>query len=169
MHGLRRGEALGLRWNDINFDTGCMHICNNYTIVGNTLIEKTVKTKESAATIPLVGFVADGLLLIRKAQKAAKKIEVYVCSIDGRLPDPRRMTEKLNQFQKANKLPVCRFHDLRHSFAGIALDSGADLDTLKRLMRHSKISMTERYLHVNVSREKKVSNAIEQAILKEKA
>lgn len=169
MHGLRRGEALGLRWSDIDFDEGIMRICNNYTIAENKPIEKAVKTKESAAVVPLVGFVADELKRVRTAQQLAGRLETHVCAINGQLPDPRRISIKLKQFQKANGLLVCRFHDLRHSFAGVALDSGTDLDTLKRLMRHSKISMTSRYLHTNATREKKASTAIEAAVLSKKA
>jgi integrase len=168
MHGLRRGEALGLRWSDIDFETGTMHICNNYTIAENKMIHKSVKTKDSAASIPLIGFVADELQQIRASQKNAGELEIYVCAHTGVLPDPRHISAKLNRFQRANKLPLCRFHDLRHSFAGIALDSGTDLDTLKRLMRHSKIAMTSRYLHNNVSREKKASQKIEKMFLKKK-
>lgn len=169
MHGLRRGEALGLRWSDVDLDGGTMHICNNYTVAGNEIIHKSVKTRDSAATVPLVGFVAAELKRIRAQQKQAGRLETYVCAHDGVLPDPRHISATLNRFQRANKLPVCRFHDLRHSFAGMALDSGTDLDTLKRLMRHSKISMTSRYLHNNVSREKRASLAIENTLLKEKA
>lgn len=169
MHGLRRGEALGLRWADIDLENGTMHICNNYTVAGNILIEKGVKTKESDATIPMMGFVAAELKQIHNDQVKTGRIEKYVCACNGSLPDPRHISAFLGKFQRANKLPVCRFHDLRHSFAGIALDSGTDMDTLKHLMRHSKIAVTERYLHANVTREKSASLSIENAVLKHKA
>lgn len=165
MHGLRRGEALGLRWCDIDFDNEIMHINNNYTVANGKNIYKGVKSKDSDAIIPVTKLVLNELNILKQNQSENGIIEKYICSLNGKMISPNALSKRLKSFQKANNLPICRFHDLRHSFANVSLDSGVDLDTLKRLMRHSKIGITsDLYLHNNTTREKAASNLFETAL-----
>lgn len=160
MRGLRRGECLGLRWSDIEFDKGIAHIVNNYVVVNKKGHHKKVKTKESDRVIDMEGFVAEELQAYKeRMHKERKTIQTYVCQLpDGTLPDPTHISRSLKTFQKESGLPECRFHDLRHTFAVLQLENGADLDTLKRMLGHSKIGITsDLYLHQNVSMIKKAS------------
>lgn len=158
MRGLRRGECLGLRWADIDFEKGIAYIRNNYVIVNKKSYHKKVKTKDSERIISIDGFVAEELKAYREKIKNKGTIQTYVCEIDGKLPNPSHISRQLKSFQKANNLPLCRFHDLRHTFAVLQLEFGTDLDTLKRLLGHSKLSVTsDLYLHQNINLIKKAS------------
>jgi integrase len=142
MRGLRRGECLGLRWSDIDFETKTARIQNNYVRVNGEDHHGKVKTEESNRTISIKGFVGDELKRIKDENTKKGIIKTYVCEHDGKLPDPTHISRAIKNFQKANGFPLCRFHDLRHTFARLQIKSGTDLDTLKRLLGHNKIATT---------------------------
>ena len=165
MRGLRRGECLGFRWADIDFDNCVAHVKNNYVIANKKKYHKKVKTKESDRLISMEGFVATELKAYKERILKCGTIPTYVCEIEGELPDPTHISRQIKSFQKANKLPECRFHDLRHTFAVLQLEFGTDLDTLKRLMGHSKVGITsDIYLHQNTTLMKKASLKLDNII-----
>lgn len=164
MRGLRRGECLGLRWTDIDFEKEIAHIRNNYVVENKQAFHKKVKTKESERIIDISGFIAEELKSIKEKNEKNGIIQTYVCEIKGKLPDPSHISRALKQFQIANGLPVCRFHDLRHTFAMLQIECGTDLETLKRLLGHSKIAVTEIYLHENVNMKKAASAKMDKIL-----
>lgn len=165
LRGLRRGECLGFRWTDIDFDSGVAHVKNNYVIANKKKHHRKVKTKESDRIIDMEGFVSEELKSLRDRILIGGTIPLYVCEVDGKIPDPTHVSRQLKAFQKANGLPQCRFHDLRHTFAVLQLENGTDLDTLKRLMGHSKVGITsDIYLHQNTTLIKKASQKLDNVI-----
>lgn len=164
MRGLRRGECLGLPWSEIDFEQEIAHIRNNYIVVDKKAYHKKVKTKESDAKIDISGFIADELKAIKDRNEKRGIIQTYVCEVDGALPDPSHVSRALKQFQKANGFPLCRFHDLRHTYAMLQLECGTELETLKRLLRHSKLAVTEIYLHENMKMKKAASAKMDKIL-----
>jgi len=167
MYGLRRGEALGIRWCDINFDTGAVFISKNYTTDGrNGVTYRKVKTKESARTIILSeGFLNDLKEIKANHERSGHIAEFVLESVVDKMPDPRGIVGKLNRFQKGNGLTVCRFHDLRHTFAALQRAAGTDLDTLKRMLGHAKIATTsEMYLSADDALKKAATCKIDELV-----
>jgi len=166
MRGLRRGECLGLSWADIDFDLGIAHIKNNYVVVDKVGYHRKVKTKESDRKADISGYIADELKAYKEKKNKEGIIQTYIMGdASGKLPEPSHISRALNNFQRANAFPLCRFHDLRHTFAVLQLEHGTDLDTLRRLLGHSKIAVTsDLYLQENIVMIKKASNVLDMAV-----
>ena len=145
---------------DVDLKNGIARIVNNHIRINGKSYDRAVKTRESERTISIKGFLAEELKEIKSWSSG--RIEKYVCEHNGKLPDPTHISRALKAFQEANGLPVCRFHDLRHTFAMLQIEQGTDLDTLKRLLGHSKISITsDLYLHENINLIEKPSTSLE--------
>ncbi len=151
--GRRRGEAVGLQWANVDLEKRQVVINSQVTKGG----ERSVKQKKPCiCTIPEI--LAQALEAQRCRQLADGRIEKYVCTINGELPNPLTLGARLNRFQRRHGLPVCRFHDLRHSFAELQLEAGADLKSLQDTLGHAKLSTTEMYLHLSPTRNVATAN-----------
>lgn len=162
--GLRRGEVFGLLWSDIDFEANTISVHQQYTANGDdTDILKSLKTSKSIRVCPMSNFLSSELKLWKREQLSiSNQIEKYVCSIDGKLPRMINIPRQLKAFQKKNGFTVCRFHDLRHSFAMIQLEHKTDIKTLSGLLGHSKIGITgDTYLQMSTSLKRKSADIID--------
>ena len=148
IYGLRRGEALGLRWADIDFDNDTITISGQYTYgeKGKPIWVPTLKTSSSHRVVYLVPYLKDVLLAVRKAFPRDRIVQ-YVCELDGKLPSPNAITRRWYTFRAKYGYDKVRIHDLRHSAAMMMIQGGADLNTVKNVLGHTKIETTQRYLH----------------------
>ena len=165
-YGLRRSEALGLRWNAVDFEHGTLTI--NHTVVKNrTIVMKdTTKTQSSFHTYILIDDVRKVLLAQREHQEKNRKElgRAYIDSDyiftweDGTLYRPDYVTRGFQRVLKAHGIPVMRFHDLRHSTASILYDKGWDLKDSQSWLRHSSVEMTgDVYTHITEARKAKMA------------
>lgn len=146
--GLRRGEALGLRWIDINLKRKTIHVCNQYTLENGKPIHKALKTDGSDQIVPIPNILVDILKEIKANQSASGYIETYVCSKLGQLPSLHCFNRDMKLFQINHGFSVCRFHDLRHTFATRMLDAGVDIRTISEMLRHKSPTLAmQTYLH----------------------
>ena len=72
---------------------------------------------------------------------------VCVCDLDGKLPSPNAITRRWYAFRRQMGYDDVRIHDLRHSAAMMMIHSGADLNTVKNILGHTKSETTQRVLH----------------------
>ena len=118
VYGLRRSEVCRLRWQDIDFDNGAMHICN--TVVKGDMKyieEERTKTKKSDRVIALVDFTVPHLKALKDEQLAAGLTLDKVCRwSNGDDIKHDYISKKFNKLLKANNLPSIRYHDLRHPY-----------------------------------------------------
>lgn len=147
--GLRRGEALGLRWADVDLDKKTIHVCNQYTVEDGKPVHKSVlKTEGSEQFLPIPDILVDILRNQKEEQIRLRCIETYVCSKFGRLPSLYSFDQRLNAFQINNGFPKRRFHDYRHTFATRLLDAGVDIRTISEMLRHKTPTLAMRtYIH----------------------
>lgn len=161
-YGLRRSEALGLRWSAIDFERNKLTI--NHTIVKNLTIvaSDTTKTNSSYRTFDLIDDVKQVLLKQRESQiKNRKRFgKSYIDSDyiftreDGSLYRPDSVTRGFERVLKSHGLPPMRFHDLRHSTASILYDKGWDLKETQMWLRHSSLDVTaDIYTHISAERQ----------------
>ena len=138
--GMRRGEILGLQWKDVNFSTGELHIRRQVVKKGaQTLISKP-KTKSSIRTLILP---PDMLDILAEHKKNATCEWVFPSPVkEG---EPRNPASLYGKFQKILKRAQCkkvRFHDLRHTFATMAIENGMDIKTLSAMIGHVSAETT---------------------------
>ena len=130
-YGLRRSEALGLKWDAIDFERNTItikHIVTNAKIDGKCEIvcADRAKTKSSLRSLPLVSNIREKLLVLREQQKEnrrvcgncySKKYDGYVfVDAMGNIFNPRSVTANFSKLLEQNGLRHIRFHDLRHPY-----------------------------------------------------
>ena len=162
LYGLRRSEALGLRWSAVDFDRAEIRIC--HTVVKNLTIEATDTTKTDASyrTYPLLPEVAQILLPLRAGQSPAG----YVFHREGgRFLRPDTLTKSFQKALRRHGLPRIRFHDLRHATASILFDEGWSVPDVQHWLGHADIETTMNiYTAYNSTRKLKVGGALTELL-----
>lgn len=180
-YGLRRSEALGLKWDTIDFERNTItikHIVTNAKIDGKCEIvcADRAKTKFSLRSLPLVSNIREKLLALREQQKEnrrvcgncySKKYDGYVfVDAMGNIFNPRSVTANFSKLLEQNGLRHIRFHDLRHTCASLLLANGVPMEQVKEWLGHSEISTTvDIYGHLQYATKKQSAAAIEQDIV----
>lgn len=171
-YGLRRGEVLGLRWQDIDFENKCIRICNTRTKMSSDF-EKQPKTESSNRTLPLIDNVAEYLKKVKQQQEKDKKLFGncyyncdYVCrNIDGKPISPGSYNHRFRSLLIANDMPLIRVHDLRHLNATMLLRQGISAKEIQVWLGHSQISTTlDIYTHVDFEMKKATANILNNLI-----
>ena len=166
-YGLRRSEAIGLKWDAIDFDQNTITIRHTVTscdLDGKRILvaSDTTKTKSSMRTLPLVPFMRERLLALKEEQQENRRLcgrsyikdyLEYVCVNEiGDLIKPHYVTESFPKLLKANGLRHIRYHDLRHSCASLLLANGVPMKQIQEWLGHSDFSTTANiYAHLDYS------------------
>ena len=155
--GLRRGELLGLKWQDIDWKNGIIKVRRSIARVDGQIVEAPLKTKNSYRTVT----ISRQAIEVLKQQKA-KTNDVYIFpSPNGGPSSPDSVNNMLKRVLARAGIPKVRFHDLRHTFATIALQNGVDIKTLSSMLGHFSPGFTlERYTHVTTSAQKEAAKTI---------
>jgi integrase len=173
--GLRRGEALGLRWENIDFDQKIIMIRSELTMYdGNPIFIEDVKTEDSDRDI----IVTDRIIELLKRQKISQKenklamgkkyISKFTCQYcvekgskitekemkatdfictwpDGVIFNPSHVTRSFKDRMKKFGLPEITFHELRHSNGALMISQNVQLKGASERLGHSTIVITNDY------------------------
>lgn len=148
--GLRRGEALGLSWDDVDLSAGRITIRHALHRVDGELKLDAVKTDASAATLPLPASLKAVLKAHRRRQHEERLAagsdwvdtgRVFTTNAGGYL-EPRNVNRTFAALCDKAGVRRVRVHDLRHSCATLLFTMGVDAATVQRILRHSSISVT---------------------------
>jgi integrase len=146
--GLRISEALGLKWNDLDYGRQMIHLRRVW--VGNELVPR-MKTDGSAAPVPLGELLADALQSWHRNTLYAKPDDWVFPStkMKGKTPLSASMMAKDKIRPAAIKVGIrlelgqrFGFHNFRHSLATFLINKGKDVKTIQGLLRHAKSSTT---------------------------
>lgn len=156
--GMRRGEILGLRWSDIDYDKKTLQVVQTvYRPLKQSPSIQTPKTAGSVRSISLPDNVIDELRQHKKNQNemrlkfgGAYNDHNLVCPRpDGKPMDPRGLNEHFDDCIKKTGMQKIRFHDLRHSHATIMLQLGEHPKVVSERLGHSNVNITlNTYSHV---------------------
>jgi integrase len=155
--GARRGEVLGLHWDDVDLDRGVASIRRTLVVVDRRAIEGTPKTGHGRL-ISLAGPTVDALRRWRVRQLAERlqwgetwqDLGLVFTREDGTSLHPDSITDDFKKLCARSELPRVRLHDLRHSWATLALEAGVPLKVVSENLGHSSIRITsDVYSHVN--------------------
>lgn len=158
--GLRLGEICGLKWSDLDEETGKLKVQRSISQAegGGVKIGET-KTEKGKRVILL----PKGTLHILKERKKSSISEwIFPSLIAPENPTaPSSAYHRLKVILKGAGLPAIRFHDLRHTFATHALTSGVDAKTLSGILGHTNASFTlDTYTHVTTDMQKNASAVV---------
>lgn len=158
MTGLRRGEACGLQWLDIDLDQRRMDIARARVMAGGQVVLSTPKTAASARSIGLDPQTVSALRRF-KALQATERLaagtawsnhEGWIFTDEvGRPVHPNAVSKLFANAVTTTSMPKIRLHDLRHSYATAALEAGVPLKVVSERFGHKRIGTTaDIYSHV---------------------
>jgi len=177
--GLRRGELLGLRWCDIDFDRSVIKIFQQLVRVGSAHEIQDLKTESSQnRVIAVPANITKALKEYQSMRKfQLKALDYSDIRIKQHFKDglvfvttnregtditniqPKNFIRNFKSLLKNAGLDNMRFHDLRHSFAVLSLQAGVDIKTLQNDLGHGTIETTlNDYGHVNIEMKKDAAN-----------
>lgn len=144
--GLRRGELLGLQWQDVDFNELTIEVQRNVTYSPDKgIIIDTPKTDNSARVVPLLPFVAALLSEYMRTAPAGVAGAALMFPGDKDSGSPRApsaLTQRVKRFMRLHGLPDMSPHDLRHSCATLLINSGADIKSVQEILGHTNASTT---------------------------
>lgn len=163
-YGLRRSEALGLRWSNIDFQSGWLHIVTTVVKekIGDNIVstvrDDTTKTEYSRRSLPLCPYTYHYFCALRNQQLMQMQLcgssynrdyLDFVCVDNlGMLLQPDFVSQKFQKLLEKYSLRPIRFHDLRHSCATILLYLGYTMKDIQMWLGHSNYSFTANtYVH----------------------
>ena len=156
--GLRRGELLGLRWSDVDFDTETLEVVVSLQRVAGVLRLVPPKTDDSARTVPLPGLCVKALRdhAERQADERgdAADWEDHGLVFPSRLGtpmEPDNLRRSWGRICKAAGITNVRFHDIRHTCVSLLLDLKVPPHIVREIVGHSDIEVTMTiYAHASV-------------------
>jgi integrase len=158
--GLRQGEALGLRWEDVDLDNGSLRVAVALQRINGQparLVEP--KTKQSRRTLPIPAPLVGQLRAHRVRQleerlQSAERWEgeqwdLVFANRRGKPLDPTHVVKSFKAHLSRATLPSIRFHDLRHTAASLLVAQGIHPREVMEILGHSTITLTmNTYAHV---------------------
>ena len=155
--GLRRGELLGLKWEDIDLQNGIIHVRRQVARVDGEVKEMPLKTKNSYRNISIS---QDAVAMLTEMEAHRSSDYVFPSSTGGPI-SPDSVNNMLHRVLKRAGLPSIRFHDLRHTFATLALQNGVDIKTVSGMLGHFSAGFTlDTYAHVTTSAQKEAAKTM---------
>jgi integrase len=168
--GCRRGELVALRWSDIHWDTGTIHINRTGERVGNGVVWSEPKTSKSRRGLPVP---AETLAMLRRHEVQQAEIRdnlgahyldedlVFAKQTGGPI-NPGDVSQHFAHILKKHNLPKARLHDLRHAHATLLLEAGHNIKAVSERLGHSSIQITgDIYSHVTRTMQDQMLSTLE--------
>lgn len=158
VYGLRRGEVLGLDWQDVDFDSDELNVRQHLLRAAGELQLGPVKTRAGRRTLPLLPIARDAFKRQQERQAADREragddwhgTGLVFTTRSGRPVEPRNLVRSFERLSQRAGLRPIRLHDLRHTCASLLKRLGVPPRDAMEILGHSRISVTmEIYTHVD--------------------
>ncbi|MEW6423663.1 MAG: tyrosine-type recombinase/integrase [Bacillota bacterium] len=186
--GLRRGELLALKWDNVDLKNGVLAVKESLARVKvddpsknggrkTRLDYLDPKTKSSKRIIPIPEDILKELKAHKTRQNEGRLFfgqnyhneNLVFCLEDGKPLDPRNFTRKFERLLRRAGIPKTRFHDLRHTFATRLLELNEHPKVVQELLGHAKITTTiDTYSHVDPELKKKAAARLNELFRRKK-
>ena len=161
--GMRRGEIVGLKWSDFNAATSSLRIARQANRVKGKTVVQPPKTRTSIRTVVLPPYMTEILTEMKK-----EKTCEWIFPSPVNIGEPRNPSALYKRFQLLLERSGCkkiRFHDLRHTFATMALENGMNVKVLSDMIGHISAETTLNiYSHVTDTMRTQASVKIDRKI-----
>jgi len=156
VYGLRRGEVLGLRWSDIDFDEGVIRVRQQVQRVGRHLLIGPTKTNASRRDLPMVEIARMALMGIqqRTSQRSSQDHDLVFTTSTGRPIEPRNFVRSFERLCRSANIRRIRVHDTRRTAATLLNKLGVPPRDTQLILGHSRIVLTQE-IYTDVDRESK--------------
>ena len=156
--GLRRGELLGLKWEDVDLQRGDLRVRRQVSRINGDVVEAPLKTKNAYRTLPLA---EDTVSVLKEQRKKVGNSPWVFPSPNGGPISPDSVLHMLHRVLKRAGLPKVRFHDLRHTFATLALQNGVDVKTVSGMLGHFSAGFTlDTYAHITSAAQRQAAQTM---------
>jgi integrase len=172
--GMRQGELLALKWDDVDLERGALRVRRTLTHANKAFVLGEPKTKNSRRTIRLTTHAVDALRahLSHQFQEIEEMGSLYqpggliFATKTGTIINPSNLRNRsFKPLLKRAGLPTIRFHDLRHTCATLLLGRDVNAKVVSEMLGHSSISITlDIYSHLLPDMQEKAANALEEAL-----
>lgn len=138
--GLRRGEALGVRWQDVDLASGVLHVRGQRQRIRRQYMYKELKTEKSKRSLQMPGILWE---LLRRWPRdirwdnSGTKRGTFVLDLS-----PEKLQKEHKKVLKSANLPPVTLHGLRHTFATLAAAQGVPMKQLQMALGHSNYKLT---------------------------
>jgi integrase len=172
--GMRQGEILGLRWQDVDIDGRRLRVRQTLQRIGKQIVIKEPKTERSRRTLALTPSLVAALLAHKDRQEFERKragslwLEsglVFTTSVGTPL-GARNLTREYKRHLKAASLPKeFRFYDMRHAAASLLIADGLPITAVSAMLGHALTSTTlNNYAHVLPGADRLTADAMERLL-----
>jgi integrase len=171
--GMRQGELLGLRWEDIDFERRTVSVRRALQRVDGepTFVEPKSESSRRMITVPTAALDA---FRDQQARQRERRLlsgdrwqdwELVFTATNGAPLEQSNVTHRLQKLLNEAGLPRQRFHDLRHACASLLLEAGVPARTIMGMLGHSQISLTlNTYAHLSPTLERDAAEAIDRML-----
>ena len=139
-------------------EQGTLRVQRQVSRINGEVVEAPLKTKNSYRTISLG---TDAVGILKEQRKKCGSSEYVFPSPTGGPISPDSVIQMLHRVLKRAGLPKVRFHDLRHTFATVALQNGVDIKTVSGMLGHYSAGFTlDTYAHVTTQAQRQAANTM---------
>jgi integrase len=176
--GCRRGEIVGLKWADIDFENQRISVKRSiYKLSDGKAREKEPKSKTSIRTISIPERLCKTLTEYRLQQNrhiaylgdSWKNLDYVFTEEDGYVMNPQTPTKQFDHFLKRHGIRHLKFHGLRHTSATMLLANGCDIKTVSSRLGHADITTTNIYVHALESTDRMAAQTFDNFLTSKKA